>query len=225
MNRTLSALIALVVVIVAAAGLWYISRPASEPETVTQVETPTAPAEVDASLPEIPEMTLGNPDAKVTVIEYASFTCPHCRTFSENVFPTLKAEYIDTGKIHFIYREVFFDKYGIWGAMLARCAGPMRYFGMVDLLYEKQPEWTATRNDAGIANDLRKLGLAAGIEQAQLDACMSDNNMAQALVAAYQRNAAADGIDSTPSFVINGKKYTNMAYADFSALLDEKLGE
>jgi hypothetical protein len=76
------------------------------------------------------EMSLGNPDAPVTVIEYASFTCPHCRTFHDGPFKELKANYIDTGKIHFIYREVYFDRFGLWAGMLARCAGPERYFGI-----------------------------------------------------------------------------------------------
>ncbi len=178
--------------------------------------------EVDTS--GVIEMSLGNPDAAVTVIEYASFTCPHCRAFHEGPFKQLKADYIDTGKIHFIYREVFFDRYGLWAAMLARCAGPERYFGLTEMIYAGQRDWLANGDAATIAENLRKMGRTAGLSDEQVNACLQDGDMARALVAVYQQNAEEHGIDSTPSFVINGEKHSNMSYEEFSALLDEKLG-
>lgn len=178
--------------------------------------------DVDTSL--VQEMTLGNPDADVTVIEYASFTCPHCKTFHETTFGQLKENYIDTGKIHFIYREVYFDRFGLWAGMLARCAGPDRYFGLTELLYETQRDWTAGGDPAAVAENLRKLGRTAGLSDDEVNACLQDGDMARAMVAVYQENAEADDINSTPSFLINGEKYTNMGYEDFSAILDEKLG-
>ncbi len=178
---------------------------------------------VDTSL--VQEMSLGNPDAKVTVIEYASFTCPHCRRFHETVMPKLKKDYIDTGKINFVYREVYFDRFGLWAGMVARCGGPMRYFGIVDMIYENQSEWTAGGDPAKIVQNLRKFGKMAGISDDQLDACLSDGDKARALVTVYQQNAEADGIDATPTFVINGEKYSNMPYEDFVKILDEKLAE
>jgi protein-disulfide isomerase len=179
-------------------------------------------APVDTS--RVVEMSLGNPDAAVTVIEYASFTCPHCRAFHEGAFQQLKTNYIDTGKIHFIYREVYFDRFGLWGAMLARCGGEQRYFGISEMLYTNQQEWLGNGDPATIAENLKKIGLTAGLTAEQVDACMQDAEMAKALVAVYQQNAEADGIDSTPSFIINGEKYSNMSYEDFAAVLDEKLG-
>jgi protein-disulfide isomerase len=179
-------------------------------------------AEVDTS--RVIEMTLGNPDADVTVIEYASYTCPHCRTFHETSFKQLKENYIDTGKIHFIYREVYFDRFGLWAAMLARCAGPERYFGVADLIYETQQEWVAGGDPAAVAENLRKLGRTAGMSDEEVNACLQDGDMARAMVAVYQENAEADGIDSTPSFVIDGEKYKNMSYDEFSRILDDKLG-
>ncbi len=178
---------------------------------------------VDTSM--VLEMSLGNPQAEVTVIEYASFTCPHCRNFHATVLPELKKNYIDTGKIHYIYREVYFDRFGLWAAMVARCAGPLRYFGVADLLYERQSEWLAGGEPAAIAAALRRVGKSAGLSDEQLDACLSDGEMAQAMVAVYQKNAGADDINATPSFVINGRKYPNMSYEDFAAILDEKLAE
>jgi protein-disulfide isomerase len=179
-------------------------------------------AEIDTS--RVLEMSIGNPDAPVTVIEYASFTCPHCRTFHEGAFKELKAEYIDTGKINFIYREVYFDRFGLWAGMLARCAGPERYFGMTDMLYANQQEWIGNGDPATIAENLRRMGRTAGLTNEQVDACLQDGEMARAMVAVYQQNAEADGIESTPSFVINGEKFGNMSFEEFSDILDEKLG-
>jgi protein-disulfide isomerase len=171
----------------------------------------------------VEEMTLGNADAPVTVIEYASFTCPHCRNFHETSFDRLKADYVDTGKVRFVYREVYFDRFGLWAGMVARCGGPERYFGLVDLLYEKQDEWARGGEPVEIADNLRRIGRSAGIGDEQLNACLEDGDMAQALVAEFQRNAEADGIDSTPSFVINGEKVTNRPYEDLAAMIDAQL--
>jgi protein-disulfide isomerase len=169
------------------------------------------------------EMALGDPDAPVTVVEYASFTCPHCATFHQGTFKDIKANYIDTGKVRFIYREVYFDRFGLWAAMVARCGGEDRYFGIADMLYDQQREWTASGDPATIADNLRRIGRTAGLTDEQVDACLQDREMAEAMVALYQENAERDGIDSTPSFMINGTKYSNMSYADFAAVLDEEL--
>jgi protein-disulfide isomerase len=174
--------------------------------------------------PEIQEMTLGEPDAPVTVVEYASFTCPHCRTFHSEVFDELKANYIDTGKVRFIYREVYFDRYGLWAGLLARCGGEERYFALADLIYEEQSDWIQD-DAAATAEALRRIGRKTGFEDEQVEACLQDADKAQALVALYQQNAEADGIRSTPSFVIDGRLYSNMSYDEFAELLDEKLGE
>lgn len=176
-----------------------------------------------AAAPEVADLVIGNPDAKVTVVEYASYTCPHCATFHTRVFKDLKANYIDTGKIKFVYREVFFDRYGLWAAMVARCGGEMRYFGIQEMLYAEQADWSGAGGAVDVVNALRKIGLKAGLTNEALDACLADGPMAEAMVAKFQKDSAADGIDSTPSFVINGKKHSNMSYADFSKVLDDLL--
>lgn len=182
-------------------------------------------AETAAEAPQVPDLVIGNPDAKVTVVEYASYTCPHCATFHARVFKDLKANYIDTGKIKFVYREVFFDRYGLWAAMVARCGGEMRYFGIQDMLYAEQAAWSGAGGATDVVGALRKVGLKAGLTSEALDACLQDGAMAEAMVAKFQADTTADGIDSTPSFVINGKKYSNMNYADFAKLLDGLLAE
>ena len=172
---------------------------------------------------EIQQMSLGAEDAPVTVIEYASFTCPHCRDFHANTFEQLREDYIDTGDVRWIYREVYFDRFGLWASMLARCGGEERFFGLVDLIYENQSEWVQGDDPAAIAENLRRLGRTAGMEDETLNACLQDAAKAQALVAWYQENAEADDIQSTPSFVIDGELYNNMPYDEFSKILDEKL--
>ncbi|OJI95134.1 protein-disulfide isomerase [Planktotalea frisia] len=174
---------------------------------------------------EIPDMIQGDADAKVEIIEYASYTCPHCASFHAGPYKDLKKDYIETGKVKFIYREVYFDRFGLWASMIARCAGPDRFFGMTDLLYKEQSLWSRAGDPAAIVVELRKIGLKGGLDNDALDACLEDADNAQALVAWYQENAERDNIRSTPSFLINGEPYSNMNYADFSAIIDEKLAE
>ncbi|MDG1744632.1 MAG: DsbA family protein [Planktomarina sp.] len=177
----------------------------------------TEAGEIDTS--SILEMTLGAKDAPIQMIEYASYTCPHCRTFHKDVFQKLKADYIDTGKLYFTYREIYFDRYGLWGSIVARCGGADKFFAISDLLYTKQSEWT-NGTPAEIAENLRRIGLTAGLSQDDVEGCFTDGKKAQSLVAWYEANRAEDDISSTPSFVINGVKYSNMSYAELQKILD-----
>jgi len=165
------------------------------------------------------EMTLGAKDAPIQMTEYASFTCPHCRTFHKDVFQKLKADYIDTDKLHFTYREIYFDRYGLWGSIVARCSGADKFFAISDLLYTKQAEWTKG-TPAKIAENLRRIGITAGLSQKDVQSCFTDGEKAQNLVAWYEANQAEDEISSTPSFIINGAKYSNMSYAELQKILD-----
>ena len=180
-------------------------------------------ADVDTSM--IQEMSLGNPDAAVTMIEYASFTCPHCARFHTDTFKQLKSDYIDSGKIHFIYREVYFDRFGLWGGIVARCGegAENRYFGITEMLYSQQAEWARQENPADIVESLRKIGKTAGLTDAQLDQCFTDGDTAQALYALWLKNSEADDIDSTPTFIINGTKHNNIPYDEMKSLLDAAL--
>lgn len=177
--------------------------------------------DVDTSA--IQEMVIGNPDAAVTVIEYASFTCPHCAAFHAGPFKQLKSEYIDTGKIKFIYREVYFDRYGLWASMIARCSGDDKFFGIADLIYKGQSEWARAGEPAAIVDELRKIGRLAGLESDVIEACLQDADKAKTLVAWDEANREVDKINSTPSFMINGQQHSNMAYGEMKALLDAAL--
>lgn len=179
--------------------------------------------EIDVS--SIVDMQLGNSDAPVTVIEYASFTCPHCANFHETVFQNLKADYIDTGKINFIYRDVYFDRFGLWAAAVARCAGPEKFFGISDLIYKGQSSWMRAGggDPAAIVEELRKIGRLAGLNNDQLESCLQDGTKLKTMVAWYQQNAESDGISSTPSLIINGQMHKNMSYDELKVIIDAAL--
>lgn len=231
MNR----IIAVVAVAIGVAGyFWYSSTSGTgpSPDQTAQAErllgaanAQTADADVDTST--VVDMQLGNPDAPVTVIEYASYTCPHCASFHASNYKQLKADYIDTDKINFIYREVYFDRFGLWASAIARCAGTKEsFFGITDMLYSGQSQWARAGggDPAAIADELRKIGRLAGLDGDTIEACMTDATSLRTLVAWYQENAAADGVQSTPSFVINGTTYNNMAYPEMKRLIDEAAG-
>lgn len=182
-------------------------------------------AATDAAPVEITDFSVGSADAPVKITEYASFTCPHCATFHANVWPQLKAEYIDTGKVHFTYREVYFDRYGLWAAMVARCGGEMRYFGIVDMLFDQQQEWAASDDPNVVVGNLSTIGKAAGLDDASLESCLKDGAKAEAMVAHFEKNMEADGIEGTPSFIINGEKHANMSFDDMKSLIEAKLAE
>jgi protein-disulfide isomerase len=171
----------------------------------------------------VPDMILGAEDAPITVIEYASFTCPHCARFHDDVFGKLKENYIDTGKVKFIHREIYFDKYGLWASVIARCAGADRYYGVSSLMYKGQSDWARAGGDAEIAEALKKIGRISGLNDEQLDSCLQDRDQVLALVGWFQENSERDGIRSTPSLLIDGELHSNKSYADLSEILDAKL--
>lgn len=171
---------------------------------------------------DLEEMILGDVNAPVTIVEYASFTCPHCKDFHLENFLKLKKEYINTGKVKFIFREVYFDKYGLWAGMVARCGGSKSYFGLIDMIFEKQSEWV-TGEVAEVVDKLKRIGKTSGLTNEDLEVCLQDTANARALVDAYRINSVEDNIQSTPSFVINGKLHSNMDYDDLVSIINKEL--
>ncbi|WP_394347442.1 DsbA family protein [Rhodobacter sp. SY28-1] len=188
--------------------------PALAQETTTAT---TAPAVTDYSM--------GSADAKVKIVEYASFTCPHCANFHATTFKDLKRDYIDTGKVHFTLREVYFDRYGLWAALIARCGGEMKYFGIHDMLFDKQTEWAASENPQQVVENLKTIGRAAGLEDAAMDACLNDTANAEALIKQFQTNFEADGVEGTPTLFINGAKHGNMGFEDLKTIIEAELAK
>lgn len=216
---------ALFVLVLGGAYFWQPSKTSDTMPhlTLLAAEAQDGDATIDRSL--VQEMALGSDDAPLKVIEYASSTCPHCKTFHEETFKDFKANYIDTGKVRFLFREVYFDRYGLWASIVARCGGPERYFGIMDMIFARQAEWTRASSDSGIAENLARIGRAAGLTGDEVSACLRDQALARAMVAVYQENAEEHGIRSTPSFIIDGDLVTGaMPYDEFSAIIDARLG-
>jgi protein-disulfide isomerase len=213
---------ALALMLALGVGLWTSQRPATTQTAGLPDLTGMAAA---AQTIEVPDMALGNPDAKVTIYEYASYTCPHCATFHEAAFKPLKRDYIDTGKVRFVMREVYFDRYGLWAAMVARCGGEERYFGISGMLFEQQRDWVQSDNPQATVESLRRIGRTAGMDDAQLNACLENADMAQAMVARFQETAQADDVSATPTLIINGTKHSNMSYDELRAIIDAELAK
>lgn len=209
---------AIVLVAALGAGGWWYSSQTSAPTATASVATTEMRALHALDMP------LGNPESSVVMVEYSSFTCPHCATFNQNAFQQIKENFIDTDQILYLKREVYFDRYGLWAAMVARCGGESRYHGLTELIYQTQSTWAGSNDPADVANNLRRLGRQAGMSDAEVNACLEDADKALELTEFYQANAETYGIRSTPSFVINGELYSNMSYADFERILNEKLG-
>jgi protein-disulfide isomerase len=167
------------------------------------------------------DVPLGDQDAPLTVYEYASFTCPHCASFHEQTFPEFREKYIETGKVRYILREVYFDQYGLWASMVARCGGEEGFYPLVDAFLGSQATWTRAPD---IGHAIQQVGRRAGLPAERLQQCLSDREFAKTLLETYQENREADEIQSTPTFVINGENHTGaMNFEDFSAILDAAL--
>ncbi len=207
-------------------------KPAEAPATPTAPATPAAPTAsappsqgtVDmAKLVEpgvLPEKMLGKADAPVTIVEYASMTCPHCATFHATTLPEIKTKYIDTGKARLIMREFPFDPRAEAGFMLARCSED-KYFAMVDVLFKQQSNW-ARAEDAQAA--LLQISKLAGFSQESFTACLTNQKLLEDIRAVRTRGADEFKVDSTPTFFINGDKYAGALTVDeMSAIIDAKL--
>ena len=171
------------------------------------------------------EMSKGNDNAPVVFVEYASLTCPACAAFHSNVYPQLNKEYIETGKVKFIHREIYFDKAGLWAALTARCSNVVnRYFGMLELLYSEQAIWSRYESSDKIVDALLKISAKSGIEKAKAISCLEDQEKALDLVNEFQIYVDRDAIESTPTFIINGKKYANRSYDELKKIIEKELG-
>ena len=148
------------------------------------------------------EMALGADNAPVTIIEYASMTCPHCARFHEQTLPKLKERYIDTGKVRFIFREFPFDALGAGAFMLARCADKERYFPIVDLLFSTQSQWAVNNPLQPLFNVAKQ----AGYTQDTFTACLKNQQVLDGIQKVRDRAASRLGVNSTPTFFINGKR-------------------
>jgi protein-disulfide isomerase len=190
------------------------ASPNAAPSTTTEPTPPSATPQVAVVPPSdigADEHVLGKADAPVTIIEYASMTCPHCARWDADVMPRVKSEFIDKGLVRFVFRPFPLDGLALRASALAQCVPGEGYFGMVDVLFRSQNDW-ARASDPLVA--LKQIGRTAGLSSADVDRCIADEAVLNRLVASSKEANAKFGIDSTPSFVINGKKYTNIPSFD-----------
>lgn len=152
------------------------------------------------------DMTLGNPKAKVVVVEYASLACPHCARFHNDVFPAFRKKYIDTGKVQFVYREFITapPQVAVASAIVARCAGKEGYFKVVEGVFASQAEIYRVGTIAGMRAVLIREGGKAGLTQEKVEACLADQSLYDAMDVRVNRGAEQDKVQGTPTFFVNG---------------------
>ena len=164
------------------------------------------------------EIFLGNKDAKVTIIEYASMTCIHCANFHKNIYPKIKENYIDTNKIKFIYRDFPLDKQALFGSVLAKCAPKEKYFDFVKLILETQKKWIS--NDETFIDKLKNIGKLAGLNEAKINECFKNEQLVDNILKISSDGEKKYNINSTPSLIINEKKYSAMSYENFEKIVE-----
>jgi protein-disulfide isomerase len=171
----------------------------------------------------LPDMALGPANAPVTITEFASMTCPHCAAFDATVFPKIKSEFIDTGKVRYIFREFPLDIKAAAGSMLARCIAKgdaAKYFTVVDLLFRQQADW-AMKNTA---ETLTRIGKQAGLSQQAVEDCLKDQALLDKIAADQKYASEVLKVDSTPTFFINGEKIKGeTSFEEFSKRIDALL--
>lgn len=143
----------------------------------------------------------GKADAPVTIVEYASMTCSHCADFHVKTYPALKSRYIDTGKVRYVFREFPLDPLAAGAAMLARCVPEDKYFAAIDVLFQQRDKWVVQKPIEPLGNIAKQFGLT----QQQFEQCLSNQSLLDGLDAVRQRAAQKFGVNSTPTFFINGK--------------------
>lgn len=188
-------------------------------------------------------MAIGNPKAKVSLVEYGSMTCPHCREFARDGVPPLLANYVKSGKVRFEFRNFVLNGYDLAASLVARCAGPKRFFPASERIFAEQPKWIARIQStpparmeaakalpadkqiaaiAGIAG-LKPLGVASGIPAARIDQCLADKGAAERLMAFARKASAEQDVKGTPTFFLNGKKVAAHDWKELEPLVKQAL--
>jgi len=168
------------------------------------------------------DVALGPADAKVTIIEYASMTCPHCAAFHQETWPELKKRWVDTGKVRFVLREFPLDPLATAGFMLARCDGENKYYPIVDLLFSQQRAWAYAERPL---DALRQMMKQAGFSQEKFDSCLKDQKLYDAVNAVKNRGMDVFKVSSTPTFFINGQRHPgNLSIDEIEKVIKPILG-
>jgi len=181
----------------------------------------------NVSIPDLAEagplgdVVLGSPDAKVTIVEYASLTCTHCGAFHKGTYPELKKRYIDTGKVRFILREFPLDPLATAGFMLARCDGNSKYYPITEFLFEQQRTWAFADKPL---DALQQMMRQAGFSKDRFESCLRDQKLLDAVNTVKQRASDTFKVDSTPTFFINGQRYPgNLSIQKLESIIEPML--
>lgn len=158
----------------------------------------------------------GDTDAPVTIIKYASMTCPHCRSWHLQHYPAIKSDYIDKGIAKFYFREFPFDPAAAAAFMLAECSGEDKYFSMIDVLYQQQATWKS----GNVVQELLKISKLAGFTQESFNACLKNQELLDNVLSIQKKAADQYGVNSTPTFFINETKYGNMSAEEMGGIIE-----
>lgn len=169
--------------------------------------------------PALGDRVLGKADAPVTIVEYASMTCPHCASFHETTYPELKKRYIEAGKVRFIFREFPLDPLAAAASMLARCADQDKFFPLIEILFQRQRQWAVDKP----LPHLMAIARQAGFTEEKFNACLSDQKMLDALEAERNRATQKFGVNSTPTIFVNGQRQRGTSIDDLAKAIDPLL--
>jgi protein-disulfide isomerase len=213
-----------VVVVIAAAVAAYVtyggsSRTEAEaPAAATSSQAASTPAATQTAQAGTPleirpdDHVLGKADAPVTIIEYGSFTCPHCAHFNNETLPRIESEFVEKGQVRLVFREFLRNQVDIAASLLVRCAPQESYFKLVDVLFRSQDSWAF--GDKPI-DALKQIGRTAGLDPAKLDQCLADQALQQKLIAQTQEAIDQLKVEGTPTFFVNGAMYNNLPFDDY----------
>jgi protein-disulfide isomerase len=221
MNRNISIALGVGVVLAGlGSGLWQ-SPVAAAPADFAQASPPAADAKALAPRLEGNDMVMGLATAPITIIEYASMTCPHCANFHSATLPQVKANYIDKGLVKFIFREFPLDGMALRASMIARCAGPDRYFSFIDVMFRQQDVWAARGASADqIVANLKRLAKLGGMSEETTDTCLKNQDVQNTILAVALTGEREFNVRSTPTIIINGKAHAGgLSYEDIDRVL------
>ena len=171
----------------------------------------------------IKEMVVGQADAPLTIVEYASLGCSHCASFHHETYPQLKKNYIDTGKVKLVFRDFPLGTPALAATMIARCSGPERYFGFVDMFFRAQPQWSRASNPL---DALIKVARFGGMPPADVQSCINNQKLLDHIQELKKKAFEEDGVNSTPYFVIGTEKLSGgLPYDEFKKIVDRELAK
>jgi protein-disulfide isomerase len=163
------------------------------------------------------DRVLGDPNAPITIIEYASLTCSHCATFHKNTMPRLKREWLDTGRAKLVYRDFALDKNAATAAVIARCAPEDKYFRLLNVIFQRQASWSRMDDPIPV---LAQIAGSRGLSRADIDACLDDDDLVDGVLQMRLVGQDQHGVNSTPTFIVGERMVRGaVSFADFDAIL------